>query len=138
MSMTYCTVVWDTLNITQPMPGCTADGVQHTVEVPSQMCCYPPKPQSALLACQAEQTKYEARIVGLQRAKLEAAAKADAQWQRAEALQQELDKLAGENARWTENACAAFPITKSQADRLHERCSGFSGQRPVISWPRYR
>ena len=70
------------------------------------MCCIPLDPQSALLACQAEQTKYEARIVGLQRARLEAAAKADAQWQRAGALQQELDKLAGEKARCTEVACA--------------------------------
>ena len=66
----------------------------------------PHNPQSAPLACQAEQTKYEARIMGLQRAKLEAAAKADAQWQRAEALQQELDKLAGEKARCAEILCA--------------------------------
>ena len=71
------------------------------------MCCISLDPQSASLACQAEQTKYEARIVGLQRAKLEAAAKADAQWQRAEALQQELDKLAGEKARCREIACTA-------------------------------
>ena len=67
---------------------------------------HPSWPQSAFMACQAEQTKYEARIVGLQRAKLEAAAKADVQWQRAEALQQELDKLAGEKTRCKEIACA--------------------------------
>ena len=70
------------------------------------MYCVRFDPQFDLLACQAEHTKYEARIVGLQRAKLEAAAKADAQWQRAEALQQELDKLAGEKTRCRENACA--------------------------------
>lgn len=114
MSMTYCTVVWDTLYVTQPMAASTADGVQHKPQVLIQMCCMPLDPQSAFLACQAEQTKYEARIVGLQRAKLEAAAKADAQWQRAEALQQELDKLAGEKAR-----CAEIVCTVSIQDYKH-------------------
>ena len=75
------------------------------------MCCIPLDPQSAFMACQAEQTKYEARIVGLQRAKLEAAAKADAQWQRAEALQQELDKLAGEKTRCHANATCSLHTT---------------------------
>ena len=49
---------------------------------------------------QAEQTKYEARIVGLQRAKQEAIAKADAQNQRASALHMELEKLISEKARY--------------------------------------
>lgn len=48
---------------------------------------------------QAGQTKYEARIVGLQRAKQEAVAKAEAQSQKAAALQQELDKLTTEKSR---------------------------------------
>ncbi|CAK0785513.1 hypothetical protein CVIRNUC_008723 [Coccomyxa viridis] len=69
----------------------------------------------ALQDLQAEQTKYEARIVGLQRAKLEAAAKADAQWQRAEALQQELDKLAGEKTRWqSQERAQALKMRKMQ------------------------
>ena len=53
---------------------------------------------------QAEQTKYEARIVGLQRAKQEAIAKAEAQSQKATQLQQELDRLTTEKAR-----CANSP-----------------------------
>ena len=49
---------------------------------------------------QAEQTKYEVRIVGLQRAKQEAAAKAEAQSQKATLLQQDLDRLTTERARF--------------------------------------
>ena len=115
MSMTYCAVVWDTLYITQPMPWFTVGGVQHKPQGPLQLCSSPPDPQVGLLACQAEQTKYEARIVGLQRAKLEATAKADAQWQRAEALQQELEKLAGEKARCQWGCACNLLHTRLQA-----------------------
>lgn len=52
---------------------------------------------------QAEQTKYEARIVGLQRAKQEAVAKAEAQSQKATLLQQELDRFTTEKARFVYN-----------------------------------
>lgn len=56
---------------------------------------------SGRLCLQAEQTKYEARIVGLQRAKQEAVAKAEAQCQKAAGLQQELEKLTVEKTRYT-------------------------------------
>ena len=57
---------------------------------------------------QAEQTKYEARIVGLQRAKQEAVAKAEAQSQKATLLQQELDKLVTEKARCAHSVCGSM------------------------------
>ncbi|CAL5224362.1 g7036 [Coccomyxa viridis] len=71
----------------------------------------------ALQDLQAEQTKYEARIVGLQRAKQEAVAKAEAQSQKATHLQQELDRLTTEKARWQSQERAQLLKGK----KLHER-----------------
>ncbi len=61
---------------------------------------------------QAEQTKYEARILGLQRAKQEAIAKADAQGQRASALHLELEKLTIEKTRYVQQC--------RETDSLHD------------------
>ena len=91
---------------------------------------------------QAEQTKYEARIVGLQRAKQEAVAKAEAQSQKATQLQQELDRLTTEKAR---SAKFRFPLlgvqhSISQVSRHHayERPESCNVKNPQVQPNRVR
>ena len=68
-----------------------------------------------MCADQAEQTKYEARIVGLQRAKHEAVAKAEAQSQKAILLQQEFDKHVAEKARYAQKCVLLHPKDHREA-----------------------
>ena len=73
---------------------------------------------------QAEQTKYEARIVGLQRAKQEAAAKAEAQSQKATLLQQDLDRLTTERARFVCDLTSFMQRSRTRLSTLPAHPSG--------------
>ena len=84
-----------------------------------------------MCADQAEQTKYEARIVGLQRAKHEAVAKAEAQSQKAILLQQEFDKHVAEKARYAQNvSCFIQKTTEKPCMPVCSvlLCRGYLGQ----------
>jgi len=96
--MLICQNVWLLLDNAVPRKiGLLHTAISMTSAIKKGKCC-----NCCTVYGQAEQTKYEARIVGLQRAKQEAIAKADAQDQRASALHLELEKLTIEKTRYVQ------------------------------------